>query len=167
MAKYLYICPKCGNHFTRDESEEPIICGSIFHKPSNLHDTIMIKTEYTEEEYKSWPQWFQTERIIPYEDKLYHKYLYNNPQFHLESFKASNEGFSNGRYFLERDFGIKTQPQKHIQPPTKPTVVCPYCHSKNTKKLSSGSRIFSGSLFGFGSKKLGKQWHCNDCGSDF
>ncbi len=50
---------------------------------------------------------------------------------------------------------------------SKPTVKCPYCSSTNTKKLSSMSRMFSGGLFGLGSGKIGKQWHCNSCGSDF
>lgn len=45
-------------------------------------------------------------------------------------------------------------------------VKCPYCSSTNTKKLSSMSRMFSGGLFGLGSGKIGKQWHCNSCGSD-
>ena len=51
------------------------------------------------------------------------------------------------------------------QPSTQ--VTCPYCKSTNTKKISAAGR--AGSILGFGifSKKLGKQWHCNDCGSDF
>lgn len=46
-------------------------------------------------------------------------------------------------------------------------VKCPYCSSTNTKKISSMSSMFSGGLFGLGSGKIGKQWHCNSCGSDF
>ena len=44
---------------------------------------------------------------------------------------------------------------------------CPYCHSRNTKKISTASRATSVALVGIASKKIGKQWHCNDCGSDF
>lgn len=44
---------------------------------------------------------------------------------------------------------------------------CPYCHSKNTKKISGVSRVASVGFFGFASKKIGKQWHCNKCGSNF
>lgn len=51
--------------------------------------------------------------------------------------------------------------------PTKPVITCPYCKSTNTKKLSSLSRALSAGLFGLGSSKIGKQWHCNSCGSDF
>lgn len=44
---------------------------------------------------------------------------------------------------------------------------CIYCKSRNTKKISATSRLFSTGFFGLGSKKIGKQWHCNKCGSDF
>ncbi len=46
-------------------------------------------------------------------------------------------------------------------------VMCPYCHSNNTKKIGVLGRSMSVGLFGFGSSKVGKQWHCNKCGSDF
>lgn len=48
-----------------------------------------------------------------------------------------------------------------------PEIQCPYCHSRNTKKISTVGRLFSVSFFGLGSSKVGKQWHCNKCGSDF
>lgn len=46
-------------------------------------------------------------------------------------------------------------------------VVCPYCHSTNTEKISVASRAVSVSLVGAASGKIGKQWHCKQCGSDF
>ena len=46
-------------------------------------------------------------------------------------------------------------------------VQCPYCHATNIKKITTVSRSASFSLFGFGSSKVGKQWHCNNCKSDF
>lgn len=48
-----------------------------------------------------------------------------------------------------------------------PHVECPYCHSTNTEKISTVSRAVSVSLVGAASSKLGKQWHCNNCKSDF
>lgn len=51
--------------------------------------------------------------------------------------------------------------------PPAPVVTCPYCHSTNTKKISQMSRVTSIGFWGVFSKKIGKQWHCNDCGSDF
>lgn len=46
-------------------------------------------------------------------------------------------------------------------------VVCPYCKSTNTEKIGTLNRAVSVSLIGVASSKLGKQWHCNNCKSDF
>ena len=51
--------------------------------------------------------------------------------------------------------------------PSKPTVECPYCQSTDTKKISGTTRFVSTGLFGLASSKVGKQWHCNKCKSDF
>lgn len=48
------------------------------------------------------------------------------------------------------------------------SVECPYCHSKDTKKISNLSKAGSVALFGiFALGKTSKQWHCNQCNSDF
>lgn len=46
-------------------------------------------------------------------------------------------------------------------------VTCPYCSSANIGKISTVSRMVSIGLFGLGSKKIGKQYHCNNCNADF
>lgn len=46
-------------------------------------------------------------------------------------------------------------------------VTCSYCGSSNVRKIDFVSRAVSAELWGLGSKKIGKQWHCNSCGSDF
>lgn len=49
-----------------------------------------------------------------------------------------------------------------------PSVSCPYCHSTNTRKISGASKAGSVAVFGvFGMGKASKQWHCNNCNSDF
>lgn len=50
---------------------------------------------------------------------------------------------------------------------TKLQPKCLYCQSTNIKKISGTTRWLSTGLFGLGSKKIGKQWHCNNCKSDF
>lgn len=51
---------------------------------------------------------------------------------------------------------------------SKPIVECPYCHSQNTKKISTASKIGKVAMFGFFAlDKTSKQWHCNECKSDF
>lgn len=44
---------------------------------------------------------------------------------------------------------------------------CPICGSAKLSKISTLNRAVSVSLFGIFSKKIGKQWHCNECGTDF
>lgn len=46
-------------------------------------------------------------------------------------------------------------------------VVCPYCHSMNTKKISNIAKAGSVAMFGIFSQKVKHQWHCNSCNSDF
>lgn len=49
-----------------------------------------------------------------------------------------------------------------------PLVKCPYCNSTNTKKISEMSKAASVAVFGiFAMGKASKQWHCNNCKSDF
>lgn len=50
----------------------------------------------------------------------------------------------------------------------EPTVECPYCHSTDTKKISTASKAGHFALFGvFSLSRNSKQWHCNNCKSDF
>ena len=52
--------------------------------------------------------------------------------------------------------------------PTSPTITCPYCKSTNCKKISGLSKAGSVALWGiFALGKTTKQWHCNNCKSDF
>ena len=46
-------------------------------------------------------------------------------------------------------------------------VTCPYCHSINTSKISSTSKAVNTVLFGILGTKRHKQWHCNNCNSNF
>ena len=46
-------------------------------------------------------------------------------------------------------------------------VHCPYCNSTNVNKISGLSKAGSIAMFGIFSRKAHKQWHCNNCGSDF
>ena len=46
--------------------------------------------------------------------------------------------------------------------------VCPYCQSTNTKKITNLSKAGSVAIFGvFAIGKTTKEWHCNNCKSDF
>lgn len=66
------------------------------------------------------------------------------------------------------DKGVrKLQAEMDQKIAAKSNAKCPYCNSTNTKKISTLSRMGSFATFGFAGKKVGKQWHCNNCKSDF
>lgn len=44
---------------------------------------------------------------------------------------------------------------------------CPYCHNRNTKKITTASKALNTGMFGLFGTKRNYQWHCNNCGSDF
>lgn len=46
-------------------------------------------------------------------------------------------------------------------------VKCPFCQSTSVKKLGSVGRLASIGFWGLASSKVGKQWHCKNCNSDF
>lgn len=45
---------------------------------------------------------------------------------------------------------------------------CPYCHSHNTSKITTSSKVAHTVVFGvFSMSRNSKQWHCNNCKSNF
>ena len=46
-------------------------------------------------------------------------------------------------------------------------IVCPYCKSTNTKKITTTAKAVNTALFGIFGQKRKHQWHCNNCNSDF
>lgn len=51
---------------------------------------------------------------------------------------------------------------------SKPTIACPYCKSTNTKKITNTSKAIHTALFGvFSMSRNSKNFHCNQCNSDF
>ena len=83
-----------------------------------------------------------------------------------------------GRIYNDDTFYCKSCGEKLVDialpyvPPTQPkttspTVVCPYCKSEDTMKISKVEKAVNTWLFGlFGTKRY-KEWHCNNCNSDF
>lgn len=97
----------------------------------------------------------------------------------------SDEHFSTDLAYLTEDMGItdyskedyekrtyadRIQFEKNYVVPEikeKPTIKCPYCSSTNCKRITTTNRVASVALVGIASNKIGKQWHCNNCKSDF
>ena len=76
------------------------------------------------------------------------------------------EFFYNGN--CDTELAEKVKNQTPIVPSSKPTITCPYCNSTDTKKITLTSKAVHTAMFGiFSMGRNSKQWHCNNCGSDF
>lgn len=89
-------------------------------------------------------------------------------------FGVSNEFLQSSitNYDSERAEKAKNTPSYDpTQDPNSPyyisVIKSPYCQSTDTTKISTVNRVVSTGLFGLGSNKVGKEWHCNKCKSDF
>lgn len=48
------------------------------------------------------------------------------------------------------------------------SVECPYCHATNVKKITNTSKVAHTAIFGiFSVSRNSKNFHCNNCNSDF
>ena len=48
------------------------------------------------------------------------------------------------------------------------SVSCPYCKSYNTSKITIANKAVHTAVFGVWSmSRNAKEWHCNNCNSDF
>ena len=65
---------------------------------------------------------------------------------------------------------IVTLRPEHLEPqPTNQYVPkCPICHSPNIHKITTGTKVARAAIFGiFALPKAGKQWKCDNCGTEF
>lgn len=85
----------------------------------------------------------------------YRKILFNNAG---EFGECTNCG---GLTYTKVINGISQNPQN------TQSIRCPYCNSTNVKKISGLSKFSNIAIFGLLSNKINKQWHCNDCKSNF
>ena len=57
--------------------------------------------------------------------------------------------------------------QRRIQQARENPVICPYCGSGLLSKISTTAKVVNTAIFGIFGTKRHKQWHCNECKSDF
>ncbi len=135
------VCPKCGRFCSSKEK-----CPDCNTEMIDCHCT-------NEESYRM----IDNGTIKQWDQQMREKYVIGSPEF--------DEVLYNKRVQKEKaeaDY-FASYPRR----PSEPKITCPYCKSTNTKKIGIVSRSVSAGLFGLGSKKIGKQWHCNNCNSDF
>ncbi len=166
-------CPRCGTIISKEFGKE-CFCG---HKLFDINPKWNITDEKQEEIRKAIDYGEKTREEAIAEWKEYcrpfiEEFVMHHPDFDMWSYEHQEEIQQEWREKTDAEFrrDRELQNQKSTtqsRSSYSPTITCPYCKSTNTKKISSMSRMFSGGLFGLGSKKIGKQWHCNSCGSDF
>ncbi len=103
-----------------------------------------LKEQFINEYIKSSPEFDQ--------------YLFDHRDEDLHNRRMENKAkLEHGKAILEgRDKGNKFG------------VECPYCHSTDTKKITNTSKAVHTAFFGiFSVSRNSKQFHCNQCGSDF
>ena len=89
-----------------------------------------------------------------------------DPEAYDRAQREREEAQRNAR--LHREMQEMQARQRELDLSKRPGAVqCPYCKSYDTTKITAGSRVASAVMWGVASNKLGKQWHCNKCKSNF
>ena len=152
-------CPECNKEIS-DKAECCINCGYKLPKPKPMSQGVYcprcLKSSLKlngQENICSFCHVQEIDSIVGTIQEIYH-YTENHPEL-KQSPEFSEEAYNKRINYVPVEYGSSN------------SVKCPYCKSTNTKKIGVVSRSTSFGLFGFGSSKVGKQWHCNNCGSDF
>lgn len=150
----LYYCKKCGRIILLFDSWVRVcdFCKSdVYPVPGQYLSSEFSINEDLEENFVN--EYIKSS--IEFDKHLYEDREKKEIQ-HANDFEKYNSALNHGKSVLEgRDKGNQFG------------VVCPYCHSKNTKKISTTSKMVNTAVWGiFGTKRY-KQWHCNSCNSDF
>lgn len=146
-ALFMYLCKNCGKtiNYTKDEVETA---------ECSCKDTDYVCLNVNPVEYHNMSPLSQ-------EDLIRRKLRVNPTQF--EELKAE---WSKIRKEVDREYYAQRLAQRNEQRQNS-MVKCPYCQSSSVTKISTAGRVVSVGLFGLASGKIGKQWHCNNCKSDF
>lgn len=97
------------------------------------------------------------------EQQFINEYIKNSPEFDPHLFNHRDEILAK----QSAEFDAKMAHGKAIIEEQSRVPKCTYCGSTNIKKIGLLNRAISTELWGLGSKKIGKQFHCNHCGADF
>ena len=153
----LYYCKKCGRiviHHDKIEMEYNCdLCKSLLYKvPVDLYESDLdfvgnnnVKAQKLREELvKTSPEFDQY--LFDHRDEILAKRSAEIDAA-MERGKAILEGKEKGN-----KFGVE----------------CPYCHATNVSKITVTSKAVHTAIFGiFSMGRNSKQWHCNNCNSDF
>lgn len=158
-----YMCKKCG--FTFVTSNPPAYCdecgGDYFVMPVDKYEKELeaeLDTVYRHDELTNTLAQFESlpelERILD-KHNIPHDFDKDAVRKVIEKQDEMCAGLTELR--LKRE---KRKRANGIKPGMN--ISCPYCQSGNVRKINFTERMID-----LGGKKLGKQWHCMSCGSDF
>ncbi len=108
-------------------------------------------------------------KVIDIEDSECPNFLHMSPK-EKEDFAINYIGHDFDPQLKDERIYYLANRKKHIQAIAQKNakVSCPYCKSTNTKKITNTSKVVHTVLFGiFSTSRNSKQWHCNNCNSDF
>jgi len=146
MNKY---CPNCKMNFSELFEECPYCENELIIQELNVSEIIKPNIfKMTDEEL-----------LTQYKDYL--------ESIRQQGCKITNKEFVDGLREGEKDVYRNTDTTT-FEKQLSPIITCPYCKSTDCKKISGLSKAGSVVLWGiFALGKTTKQWHCNNCGSDF
>lgn len=148
MSKY---CPKCKHNFS-DVFYECVYCGS------ELKDGIIEIEDVWNE--KPIHEMTDEEILDKYSD--YKKRIEEQTRH-----KMTDSEFLLGIREARRD-SLNHQADKFVKSVQESNVPkCPTCQSADIKKISGLSKASSVAMWGIFARKAYKQWHCNNCGSEW
>ena len=148
-----FICPKCGSFSTATDVVATIqcdFCGTPMFQTSESTTTTISNT--------SWPK---TEDEID-------SYIYSLLEKCNKIEEYDTEAHQIYKQKLEERVMARRKQQSSQQPsPSANQPHCPVCQSTNIEKIGMFKRMLSTSMFGIAADKVGKQWHCKNCGNNF
>ena len=150
MVIVLCYCKKCGRIVQESRNETIQTC-----------DYCRNKLEYVPDKYLGGKS--NGFIIKELKQQFINEYIKSSPEFDPYLFEHREEDMFNKRMSDK----AKMAHGKAILEEKSRKVTCSYGGSSNVKKIGLLNRAVSTELWGLGSKKIGKQWHCNNCGSDF
>lgn len=152
-------CPECNKEIS-DKAECCINCGYKLPKKEPMFQGVYcprcLKASWTKENANKICMFCNTkmkESIYATYDEV-HQFCEKHPEL-KQSPEFSEEAYNKRINYVPIEYGSNSSTR------------CPYCKSSNCKKIGVVGRSVSVGLFGLASGKVGKQWHCNKCSSDF
>ena len=150
MSRY---CPECKHNFS-DEFDECVYCGSEL-----LEGTIEIEDNENDKPIYEMSDMEILEKYSDYRKRIEEQtgHQMTDAEFLCGIREARRDSLSH-----KANTYLKDNQENSINIPK-----FPICQSTNIERISVVSKAGSVALLGIFSQKVKKQWHCNNCKSDF